>query len=148
MTSPRCVLITGATGGVGRFAIQLARESGAHVTALVRDAAASGELIVPSIPDGCEPAYHIYYLRFASGAARDAAAAFVRARGIEASSHFVPLHLSSYAQRELGTRPGECPITERAANTLLRLPLYPSLAAADQDLVVDAVFAFLGHRRA
>jgi NADPH:quinone reductase-like Zn-dependent oxidoreductase len=39
------VLITGATGGVGRFAIQLARESGAHVTALVRDAAASRELL-------------------------------------------------------------------------------------------------------
>jgi NADPH:quinone reductase len=35
------VLVTGATGGVGRFAIQLARASGANVTALVRDAAAS-----------------------------------------------------------------------------------------------------------
>ncbi len=33
----RRVLITGATGGVGRFAIQLAALSGAHVTALVRD---------------------------------------------------------------------------------------------------------------
>ena len=39
------VLITGATGGVGRMAIQLARASGAHVTALVRDAAASGGLV-------------------------------------------------------------------------------------------------------
>ncbi len=39
------VLITGASGGVGRMAIQLARESGAHVTALVRDAAASRELL-------------------------------------------------------------------------------------------------------
>jgi NADPH:quinone reductase-like Zn-dependent oxidoreductase len=39
------VLITGATGGVGRFAVQLARESGAHVTALVRDAAASRQLL-------------------------------------------------------------------------------------------------------
>jgi NADPH2:quinone reductase len=37
------VLITGATGGVGRMAIQLARESGARVTALVRDEAASHE---------------------------------------------------------------------------------------------------------
>jgi NADPH2:quinone reductase len=35
------VLVTGATGGVGRIAIQLAHASGAHVTALVRDAAAS-----------------------------------------------------------------------------------------------------------
>jgi NADPH:quinone reductase len=37
------VLVTGATGGVGRIAIQLARASGAHVTALVRDADASQE---------------------------------------------------------------------------------------------------------
>ena len=39
------VLVTGANGGVGRIAIQLARESGAHVTGLVRDAAASQELL-------------------------------------------------------------------------------------------------------
>jgi NADPH2:quinone reductase len=35
------VLVTGANGGVGRMTIQLARESGAHVTELVRDRAAS-----------------------------------------------------------------------------------------------------------
>ena len=39
------VLVTGAAGGVGRFAIQLARASGARVTALVRDAARSQELL-------------------------------------------------------------------------------------------------------
>jgi NADPH:quinone reductase-like Zn-dependent oxidoreductase len=36
----RRVLVTGATGGVGRMALQLARAAGADVTALVRDAAA------------------------------------------------------------------------------------------------------------
>jgi NADPH:quinone reductase-like Zn-dependent oxidoreductase len=39
------VLITGANGGVGRIAVQLARESGSHVTAMVRDAAASQQLL-------------------------------------------------------------------------------------------------------
>lgn len=39
------VLVTGANGGVGRMAVQLARESGAHVTALVRDAPRVSELL-------------------------------------------------------------------------------------------------------
>ena len=38
------IAVTGATGGVGRMAVQLARASGADVTALVRDAAASPSL--------------------------------------------------------------------------------------------------------
>ena len=39
------VLITGATGGVGRIAVQLAHASGARVTALVRDASAAHGLL-------------------------------------------------------------------------------------------------------
>ena len=40
----RRVLVTGANGGVGRMTVQLAHESGAIVTALVRDASASDAL--------------------------------------------------------------------------------------------------------
>src|SRR5262245_13279600 len=108
--------------------------------------AASGDLTCPSIPAGCEPAYHVYYVRFATPAAREAAMSLLRGRGIEASSHFVPLHLSDYARRELGARAGDCPVAEQAADRLLRLPLYPDLPAADQQAVVDTVFAFFGGR--
>jgi dTDP-4-amino-4,6-dideoxygalactose transaminase len=110
--------------------------------------AASGEVTRPVVPADCEPAFHIYYLRFATSPARDAAMAFLRGRGIEASSHFVPLHLSTYARRELGGRAGDCPITEQAADQLLRLPLYPALTPDDQHAVIDAVFAFFGRRPA
>lgn len=40
----RRVLVTAATGGVGRFGIQLAKLGGAHVTALVRDVKVADEL--------------------------------------------------------------------------------------------------------
>jgi NADPH:quinone reductase len=52
------VLVTGATGGVGRFAVQLAALSGAEVTALVRDPRTGADLrelgagdVVESIDD-------------------------------------------------------------------------------------------------
>lgn len=110
--------------------------------------AAAGEVTRPTVPAGCEPGFHIYYLLFATPKARDGAKAALRGRGIEASSHFMPLHLSSYARRELGTRPGECPVTERVAECLLRLPLYPDLSPDDQRAVIDVVFGFFGRRPA
>jgi dTDP-4-amino-4,6-dideoxygalactose transaminase len=38
------------------------------------------------------------------------------------------------------------PVTEHAAERLLRVPLYPSLTSEDQQSIIDAVFAFFGRR--
>jgi NADPH:quinone reductase-like Zn-dependent oxidoreductase len=56
----RRVLVTGAAGGVGRFAVQLAHRAGAHVTGVVRDAQrgaglkelGADELITELAPEG------------------------------------------------------------------------------------------------
>lgn len=56
------VLVTGAAGGVGRFAIQIASRAGAHVTGVVRDQArgeglaelGADELLTAVEPDGDE----------------------------------------------------------------------------------------------
>jgi dTDP-4-amino-4,6-dideoxygalactose transaminase len=101
---------------------------------------------LPGVPVACEPAFHIFYLRVADELTRQRLQANLRERGIEASPHFVPLHLSPLARQRLHTRAGDLPVTERAADTLIRLPLYPTLDSAEQDEVIDAVFAFFGRR--
>jgi dTDP-4-amino-4,6-dideoxygalactose transaminase len=41
-----------------------------------------------------------------------------------------------------GRQAGGCPVSEDAADTLVRLPLYASLTPAEQARVIDAVLSF------
>jgi NADPH:quinone reductase-like Zn-dependent oxidoreductase len=54
------VLVTGASGGVGRFAIQLARLAGAHVTAVARRAEGLRELGAVEVHAELEPTGETY----------------------------------------------------------------------------------------
>jgi NADPH:quinone reductase-like Zn-dependent oxidoreductase len=51
----RRVAITGASGGVGRFAIQLARDAGAHVTAVARRSEGLADLGADEVVDHLAP---------------------------------------------------------------------------------------------
>ena len=100
----------------------------------------------PAVPAGAEPAFHLYHLVMPSPDDRDALLAHLRARGILAVFHYLPLHLSEMG-RSFGGEPGDCPVTEKAAGRLLRLPFYFSLGPEDQSAVIDSVRAFRPARR-
>ena len=96
------------------------------------DAALSGLVTLPRRHPG--HAWHLYQVRVPR---RDQVIAGLTAAGIGTSVHFIPVHqLTGYA-RLLG--PDECaavPVTDRVADELLSLPLYPGLTEADVDLVI------------
>lgn len=81
---------------------------------------------------------HIFHLIFPSEAARDAKQRALRARGVMATFHYVPLHSSPFGRTLPGTR-GTFPVSERVAGRLLRLPMHPLLEDADVERVIEAV---------
>jgi dTDP-4-amino-4,6-dideoxygalactose transaminase len=87
--------------------------------------------------------HHLFALIFPAEAERDRCLAALRADGIQASFHYVPLH-SSPAARHRGLEGGELPVTDRVAAGLLRLPLHPLLTPEEVARVIRAVEASLG----
>ncbi len=95
----------------------------------------------PIVPQECEQPYHMYYLLLPSLQSREKLIAHLKARGILAVFHYLPLHLSEMGQR-FGGRAGDCPVTEDLSDRLLRLPFYNELSEAEQDEVIAAIQEF------
>jgi dTDP-4-amino-4,6-dideoxygalactose transaminase len=96
---------------------------------------------LPVVPAHCEQSWHMFYLLLPSLERRQALMAHLKAQGILAVFHYLPLHLSEMG-RKLGGRTGECPVTEDISDRLLRLPFYNDLSDQDQDEVIDRVVRF------
>ncbi len=93
---------------------------------------------LPVVPDDCEQPYHMFYLLLPSMQRRQALIDHLKARGILSVFHYVPLHLSDMV-RQWGYGTGDCPVTERVGDTLLRLPFYNDLEPDEQDSVIVAI---------
>jgi dTDP-4-amino-4,6-dideoxygalactose transaminase len=100
---------------------------------------------LPAIPAHCEQPYHMFYLLLPSEAVRRALIDRLKAEGITAVFHYLPLHLSPMGLR-FGGRAGDCPVTEAVSDCLLRLPFYNDLTSSDQDAVIRTVTSFAVNR--
>lgn len=98
---------------------------------------------LPHIPDGCTHNASAYYLKLADAAARDAFMAAMRAAGIEAVFHYIPLH-SAPAGRSRGRFHGRDRHTTAESRKLVRLPLYYNLGDPEQERVIAAVRGYFG----
>lgn len=81
-------------------------------------------------------AWHVYALKVLEGA-RDAVVRHLANVGVQTSMHFPPLHQLSYVRERYGMI--KCPNADRAAATLVSLPIYPGLSDDEVRYVIDAV---------
>jgi len=106
--------------------------------AALADWASAHEVRLPPELADREPNHHIFYLLYPDGPSRDAALEALRARGVMASFHYIPLH-SAPQGRVLGAHELSLPVTDRVAATLLRLPLHALMSDDDVAYVIEAV---------
>jgi len=95
----------------------------------------------PVIDPANESIYNQYTIR---AERRDALQEHLKAKGIGFSVYYpLPLHLQP-CFAYLGYKKGDFPESERAANEVVSLPVYPELTNGQRDQVVTAVRAFYG----
>ena len=114
--------------------------------AALRPLAERGLVELPTIPSDCVHNAHMYWIKAADLDERTKLIAHLRARGVQATFHYIPLH-SAPAGKKFGRFDGEDEFTTRESNRLLRLPMYYNLAKDDLLHVVDAIFEFYGVSR-
>jgi len=97
---------------------------------------AETKLGVPAVMAYSRHVYHIYAARVPR---REAVQQAMQAREIQTGIHYpIPVHLQE-AHADLGYRSGDFPISERAANEVLSLPMYPELSDENIEIVTAAL---------
>ncbi len=110
--------------------------------ALYRELLASTPLELPSDEEG-----HVYHHFVVRAPQREALRAHLQSAEIETEVYYpLPLHLQP-CFAEMGHKPGDLPIAERAANEVLALPVHPDLSRAQLEHVADTIESFYAGSR-
>lgn len=87
---------------------------------------------------------HVYHLFSFTTENRDGLAAHLQAQGVGCGIYYpLPLHLQKCFEY-LGYRRGDCPVSEKLAETILSVPMYPEMTDEEADYVVRSIRSFFG----
>lgn len=96
------------------------------------------------IPPRGNAVKHVFLLYILFAEKRDELLRFCVERGIEAKIHYpIPLYHQD-GLRHLGYRPGDFPVTDRHAKSMITFPVDQHLSRAEQDHVISTVRKFYG----
>jgi len=107
----------------------------------LKDWALAHEVQLPHVPEYCEQSYHMFYMLLPTLDLRQAFIAHLHQHGITSVFHYLPLHTSEMGMH-FGGQFGDCPVTERVSDQLIRLPFHNALTEDEQVKVVEAIQEF------
>jgi dTDP-4-amino-4,6-dideoxygalactose transaminase len=107
----------------------------------LKDWASAHDVQLPYVPEHCEQPYHMFYMLMPDLDLRQRLISFLQERGIISVFHYLPLHLSEMGSK-FGGRQGDCPVTERVSDQLIRLPFHNALTGSDVELVIENIREF------
>jgi dTDP-4-amino-4,6-dideoxygalactose transaminase len=93
-------------------------------------------VVIPAEMPYSRHVYHVYAVRTPE---RDALQQALQKEGVQTGIHYpIPVHLQE-AHADLGYNAGDFPLSERAANEVLSLPMFPEMTLAQIEAVAAAV---------
>ena len=92
---------------------------------------------LPSVPEDCDPAWHLFYVLMPDKPTRDNVMEAMRREGINPTFHYVPLH-SSIGGRRFAARETDCPVTTEVSERLMRMPFHNGLTDGQIERIVES----------
>lgn len=104
--------------------------------------AAANHVRTPFVPDQAEHPAHMFYLLMPTNESRSAFIDHLRQQGVMSVFHYVPLEETPYGRRFRDPAQRTCTVAAQISDTLVRLPLFPSLDSTDLERVLTAATSF------
>jgi dTDP-4-amino-4,6-dideoxygalactose transaminase len=106
------------------------------------------ELELPKSRSDCRHAWHLYIVRLKNlTTSRDEIIAGLRASGIGASVHFIPIPLHPAYSRYSGLRREACPVAIDSYKRIISLPIYPDMTVKEVARVASTLKRILRSSR-
>ena len=86
--------------------------------------------------------YQMYTIRLPNKIIRDKLHSHLLADSIFSKVYFYPIHLTDFYKNKFGTKSSILPVTEKIADQVLTLPIYPNMTTEEKNLLIESIDMF------
>jgi perosamine synthetase len=104
------------------------------------------QIKLPTPTSGYEHIYQMYTIRLLDARMRDALHQFLLGKRIFSKVYFNPIHLTKFYRDKFGTMSNSLPITEKIAQEVLTIPLYPNMNSEEKTYLTESISEFFESR--